>query len=57
MKTLPCALFLACLATGIVLFHSVGVSAADCERPEKKPTVPVFKDGEAQVVDGFKDSD
>ena len=29
---------------------------ADGYAQDKKPTVPVFADGEAQVVEGFKDS-
>ena len=43
-----------------VLTLSIPVLGADNEpKPsgKKKPTVPVFKDGEAQIVAGFKDPD
>ncbi len=57
MNTYCRLLYRASLTGLIVVFSSGGASAADGERPEKKLTVPVFKDGEAQVGDGFKDPD
>ena len=32
------------------------ILCVDLAAQDKKPTVPVFADGEAQIVEGFKDS-
>ncbi|MEM9660465.1 MAG: Xaa-Pro dipeptidyl-peptidase, partial [Planctomycetota bacterium] len=56
-KDLACRLFL----TALVGFASAptarGEDEDDGADKAEARTVPVFKDGEAQIVDGFKDSD
>ena len=41
----------------LALATSLTVNFQSTVAEEKKPTVPVFKDGEAQIVDGFRDPD
>ena len=42
----------------LALFSGAPGAEQDTDRAEgKRPTVPVFKDGEAQIVDGFNDPD
>ncbi|MFC1758790.1 Xaa-Pro dipeptidyl-peptidase [Planctomycetota bacterium] len=45
------------LSIVVSLFLATASFAGDEEQKVKKSTVPVFKDGEAQIVDGFKDPD
>ena len=44
----------------VIFSHTIAVNGDEQhidKKDEKKRTVPIFKDGEAQIVDGFKDSD
>lgn len=45
------------VSISLLLLMTISVSAQKADDKEKETAVPIFKDGEAQIVPGFEDSD